>query len=75
MEKLDISGAPGGVGGCNCGHACAAMHALISSGHAALIFDDDAELGTQFAEQRPGQNIQGEALTRVREYLRRMSNC
>ena len=51
------------------------MHALISAGDAALISDDDAELGTRFAGQRTGQNIQGEALTRVREYLRQMSGC
>ena len=51
------------------------MHALISAGEAVLIFDDDAELGTQGARQLSGQNIQGEALTRVREELRRRSNC
>ena len=45
------------------------MHALISAGDAALIAADDVELGS-----RTGQNIQGDALTRVREYLRQMSN-
>ena len=45
------------------------MHALISAGDAALIAADDVELGTH-----AGQNIQGDALTRVREYLRQMSN-
>ena len=46
------------------------MHALISAGDAALIADDDVELGT-----RTGQNIQCDALTRVRAYLRQMSDC
>ena len=44
-----------------CGHACAAMHALISAGDAALIAADDVELGS-----RTGQNMEGDAVTRGR---------